>query len=70
MYWQKRFDRENPDQELEDKIQEIRSQHKDYGYRRMTGELKKSRVLREQEESPTYHAETRPSGNILYSKKP
>ena len=38
MYWQKRFDRENPDQELEDKIQEIRSQHKDYGYRRMTGE--------------------------------
>ena len=23
MYWQKRFDRENPDQELEDKIQEI-----------------------------------------------
>ena len=21
MYWQKRFDRENPDQELEDKIQ-------------------------------------------------
>jgi hypothetical protein len=40
MYWQKRFDRENPDQELEDNIQEIRSQHKDYGYRRMTGELK------------------------------
>lgn len=31
MYWQKRFDRENPDQELEDKIQEIRSQHKDIG---------------------------------------
>lgn len=40
MYWQKRFDRENPDQEVEEKIQEIRSQHKDYGYRRMTGELK------------------------------
>lgn len=40
MYWQKRFDCENPDQELEDKIQEIRSQHKDYGYRRMTGELR------------------------------
>ncbi len=40
MYWQKRFDRVNPDQEVEDKIQEIRSQHKDYGYRRMTGELK------------------------------
>lgn len=38
MYWQKRFDRVNPDQEVEDKIQEIRSQHKDYGYRRMTGD--------------------------------
>ena len=25
MYWQKRFDRVNPDQEVEDKIQEIRS---------------------------------------------
>lgn len=40
MYWQKRFDRENPDQELENKILEIREQNKDYGYRRMTGELK------------------------------
>lgn len=40
MYWQKRAGRENPNKELEDKIQEIRSQHKDYGYRRMTGELK------------------------------
>lgn len=40
MYWQKRAERENPDKELEDKIQEIRHQHKDYGYRRMTGELK------------------------------
>lgn len=32
--------RKNPDKELENKIQEIRHQHKDYGYRRMTGELK------------------------------
>lgn len=40
MYWQKRFDRENPDQELENKILEIREKNKDYGYRRMTGELK------------------------------
>ena len=43
MYWQKRFDRVNPDQEVENKIQEIHSQHKDYGYRRMTGELKNQR---------------------------
>jgi len=40
MYWQKRFDHKNPDQEPEDNIQKIRSQHKDYSYRRMTGELK------------------------------
>ena len=39
MYWQKRFDRENPNQELEDKIMEIRKEHKDFGYRRVWGEL-------------------------------
>ena len=39
MYWQKRFDRENPDKELEEKLMEIRQKHKDYGYRRMLGEL-------------------------------
>ena len=40
MYWQKRFERENPDKELEEKLLEIRKNHKDYGYRRMTGELR------------------------------
>ena len=39
MYWQKRFDRENPNQQLEDKISEIHERNKDYGYRRMCGEL-------------------------------
>lgn len=41
MYWQKRFNRENPDKELEDRILEIHEQNKDYGYRRMHGELSK-----------------------------
>lgn len=41
MYWQKRFDRENPDKEIERKILEIRSEHKDFGYRRIHGELRK-----------------------------
>lgn len=41
MYWQKRFVRVNPNKELEEKIIEIRSIHKDYGYRRMLGELRK-----------------------------
>ena len=40
MYWKKRFDRENPDKELEEKIQEIRANNKDYGYRRILGELR------------------------------
>ena len=40
MYWQKRFDRENPDQKIEKKILEIRGEHKDYGYRRILGELR------------------------------
>ena len=40
MYWQKRFDRGNPDQKLEDKMMEIHKNNKDYGYRRMCGELR------------------------------
>ena len=40
MYWQKRFDRENPDKDMEEKILEIRSVHKDYGYRRIHAELR------------------------------
>ena len=41
MYWQKRFDREDTDAELLQMIQEIREEHKDYGYRRIYGELRK-----------------------------
>ena len=40
MYWQKRFDRENPNREIEKKILESREEHKDYGYRRIFGELR------------------------------
>ena len=35
MYWQKRFNRENPDQDLEEKIQKIQEKNKNYGYRRI-----------------------------------
>jgi len=42
MYWQKRFDRENPDQEIEKLILDIRQKHKDFGYRRIMGELRKN----------------------------
>lgn len=40
MYWQKRFDREDPDRELLNAILEIRDVHKDFGYRRIWGALK------------------------------
>ena len=40
MYWQKRINRENPDKEIEEKVLEIREHNKDYGYRRMLGELR------------------------------
>lgn len=40
MYWQKRFDKENPNQKIEEKILEIHGKNKDYGYRRMCGELR------------------------------
>ena len=40
MYWQKRFTRENPDKDIEEKILEIRNVHKDYGYRRIHAELR------------------------------
>lgn len=40
MYWQKRFDREDPDRELKEKIREICNLNKSYGYRRVCGELR------------------------------
>lgn len=45
MYWQKRFDRENPALELEYIIQDIRKANKDFGYRRIYGELRKRGMI-------------------------
>ena len=44
MYWQKRFDREDPDSDLLQIMQGIREEHKDYGYRRIHGELRKQGI--------------------------
>ena len=44
MYWQKRFDREDPDAVLLQQIEAIREIHKDYGYRRLWGELRKQGI--------------------------
>lgn len=40
MYWQKCFERENPDHKLEDAILKIREKHENYGYRRIHASLK------------------------------
>lgn len=45
MYWQKRFDRINPDRELEVKIKEIHSGNKDYSYRRVHRQLRNEKYL-------------------------
>ena len=44
MYWQKRFDRVDPDKELEEKILAIHDEHKDFGYRRMQAILRKEGI--------------------------
>lgn len=41
LYWVKRMERENPEQETEERILEIRKAHKDFGYRRIHRELRK-----------------------------
>lgn len=45
MYWQKRLDRGNPDQKLEEKMLKIRDEHKDYGYRRIQAALRDQGVV-------------------------
>ena len=45
MYWQKRFDRENPDKYLEDEITQIHAENKDYGYRRVYRELQNRNIF-------------------------
>lgn len=45
MYWRKLFDRENPNEKLEQKILDIRKKNKDFGYRRIYGELRKQGLI-------------------------
>lgn len=46
MYWQKRFDRENPDQKIEEIIKEIVEENDgNYGYRRINEELRRKKVI-------------------------
>jgi len=45
MYWQKRFDKINKDAVLEEKIIDIRANHKNYGYRRIYGHLRNQGII-------------------------
>lgn len=45
MYWQKRFDKVNPDECLEQSILQIRKENKDFGYRRIYGDLRKQGLI-------------------------
>ena len=45
MYWQKRFNRKNPDKEIEDKILDIRKKHPNMGYRGIYKELRSENIL-------------------------
>ena len=46
MYWQKKFKEEkNPDEEIEKEILSVRSEHKDFGYRRIHAELVHNRNI-------------------------
>ena len=44
MYWQKRFDRDDPDAHLHDMLLTIRKANPNYGYRRLQGELNRQGV--------------------------
>lgn len=70
MYWQKRFDRENPNKELEDKILEIHSDNKDFGYRRMHAMLRKQGYVVNKKTRTTYYAKAWTSSYFIYTKKP
>ena len=45
MYWQERLDKTNKDDEIEEKIKEVRKDNPNYGYRRMTAMLRKQGLL-------------------------
>lgn len=45
MYWQKRLDRENKDEDIENAILEVRSEHESYGYRRIHKTLEAQGML-------------------------
>ncbi len=69
MYWQKRFDRENPDADLEKLILEIRNEHKDFGYRRIHAELNKKGLIINKKKVQRLIQKIKYTSKIIYKKK-
>lgn len=65
MYWQKRLDREPKDQSLQEKILEIRAEHKDFGYRRIWGLAPSDWPSYQQEARSAYRTEAFAAGNVI-----
>ncbi len=68
MYWQKRFDRPNPDQEIEGKMLEIRKEHKDYGCLRLKKELENQGIHVNKKKIQRLIKKTRYRSKVLHSK--
>ena len=58
MYWKKRFDRENSDKAIEEKILEVHENNKDYGYRQMLVELRNQGYCINKKESSNNNSKT------------
>lgn len=68
MYWQKRLDRKNPDQEIEAEMLKIREKHKDYGCLRMTNELRnRGFSINKKKESSAPDQEARNKSNGIHT---
>ncbi len=67
MYWQKRLDRKNPDQEIEAEMLKIREKHKDYGCLRMTNELRNRGFSINKKESSAPDQEARNKSNGIHT---
>ncbi len=67
MYWQKRFDREDPNANLEKLIKEIFEENKgNYGYRRIQLALKERGMKVNQKKNPPDHAQAWPKRHEIH----
>lgn len=68
MYWQKRFDRKDKDEDFEKQIKEIRKDNPNYGYRRIHAMLRRLGFVINKKKSSKAGTETKASGNKLFTQ--